>query len=279
MKWVVGIIAVLLVISGSALAQLPGDCDGNGIVNIDDATLLSDYFFNNGPEPVPANRPNCDCDNNSGINVADLCYLEHYIFVAMVPLWPALGLNTTETSRTYFYTVGVPTGVPGADKVNVYIAVDPDEPLVGYFVCFSFASAPGQAEISVASIDHTGSVVPSPTGGFSDHYDNDNKTFIVGMCPVADGYIPGGTIGLLCTVYFTQDSPGEPNDILHTSTARVTSQLYPSDFVAEDRGARVLYPGFVNKPLGDVNGSYSLDVDDVVNLVGYIFSGGTLVYW
>ncbi len=57
---------------------LPGDADGNGLVNISDAVFLLSYIFGSGsaPEPYPAG----DADCNGIVNIADVVYLISYIF-------------------------------------------------------------------------------------------------------------------------------------------------------------------------------------------------------
>jgi aminopeptidase N len=57
---------------------MPGDADGNGIVNISDAVFLISYIFGGGPAPDPLESGDVDC--NSIVNIADAVYLIAYIF-------------------------------------------------------------------------------------------------------------------------------------------------------------------------------------------------------
>jgi len=57
---------------------VPGDANGNGIVNSADVTYLINYLFSGGPPPRPLNAgdPNADCS----INSADVVCLTNYLF-------------------------------------------------------------------------------------------------------------------------------------------------------------------------------------------------------
>jgi hypothetical protein len=58
---------------------LPGDVDGNGILNVSDAIYLIGYVFGGGPEPQPVLAAG-DADGNCAANVADAVYLIDHIF-------------------------------------------------------------------------------------------------------------------------------------------------------------------------------------------------------
>ena len=53
-----------------------GDVDGNGIINVSDATLLITYVLNGNAD---INRPNSDMDDNGIINVSDITLLINYL--------------------------------------------------------------------------------------------------------------------------------------------------------------------------------------------------------
>jgi hypothetical protein len=272
------ILTILLSISfvgSTALAQLPGDCNGNGELDIDDVTFIISYLVGDGPEPLPEARSNCDCDNNPGISIADAAFALSNIMGGDPPLFPPTGTELTKGSRSIMYTDGRATGVPGMDRIAVHIAVEPTETIDGFLVPFSYASLVGDADISVTSVDFTGSLLE---GSISAIIDDPNKVLMLYDDPLTEPSLAGGTIGLLATVYFTQNAPGNAVALLKTSTDRVSPLLFPEDFVS-DNGARVLYPGFVERPIGDIDCSYSVDIDDVVRTVNYIFCGGSICYW
>lgn len=55
-----------------------GDANGNGSINILDATFIIAYLFKGGPEPVPLQSANVN--NTGGINILDAIYLISYLF-------------------------------------------------------------------------------------------------------------------------------------------------------------------------------------------------------
>ena len=271
------ILTILLSISlvgSTALAQLPGDCNGSGGIDIDDVVLITSYLLEGDQVPTPESRSNCDCDNNPGISLADAAFIIESIFNGQ-QLFPPTGTKLTRGSRSTMFTGGRATGLPGMDRITVHIAVEPNETINGFLIPFSYASLAGDADISLTSVDFTGSLLE---GSIVAVIDDSNKVLMLYDDPLAPPSLTGGTIGLLATVYFTQNAPGNAVALLKTSTDRVSPLLFPEDFVSDD-GARVLYPGFVERPIGDIDCSYSVDIDDVVGMIGYIFSGLPICYW
>ncbi len=59
-------------------AYVPGDVDGNGVVNVADLTYLVAYMFSGGPAPGEINS--ADVDGSCDINVNDITYLVSYLF-------------------------------------------------------------------------------------------------------------------------------------------------------------------------------------------------------
>jgi immune inhibitor A len=60
------------------LAYVPGDADGSGFVDIDDAVYLINYIFGGGPAPDPLVSGDADCSGN--VDIDDVVYLINYIF-------------------------------------------------------------------------------------------------------------------------------------------------------------------------------------------------------
>jgi hypothetical protein len=58
--------------------SLPGDANGDSLVDISDVIFLTNYLFVSGPEPCVCEA--ADCDNSCTINGADLVYLINYLF-------------------------------------------------------------------------------------------------------------------------------------------------------------------------------------------------------
>lgn len=58
---------------------VPGDADGNGIVNVSDAVYLIAYVFGGGPPPQPVPGGG-DADGNCSVNISDATYVIDYVF-------------------------------------------------------------------------------------------------------------------------------------------------------------------------------------------------------
>lgn len=273
-NWLIVVFAIIVMMVPQAVfSQIPGDCDANGSVEVSDLVFMVSYFFAGGPNPV--NRQDCDCDNNPGFTQADMYYLTRFLYVGGISLWPAAGPKLTEVSRTIVYTTKRATGLPPQESIDIYIAVAPNELIQGFSIPFSFAAAPGEAQVDADSISLANSIVP---GLVNATIDNTAKTVTIYMDPTLGSSITAGTEGILCTVYFSQVLTGFSNDLLKCNTTRMTSQLYPSNFI-QASGARVMSPAFIDKQPGDVTCDHLVDIDDVVQTLGYIFSGMSLCYW
>jgi hypothetical protein len=59
--------------------HIPGDVNGDAIVNVGDAIYLINYVFKSGPDPVPAVCAG-DVNADSRVNVGDTIYLINFIF-------------------------------------------------------------------------------------------------------------------------------------------------------------------------------------------------------
>ena len=61
-----------------------GDADGNGSVNVNDPTYLTNWIFFGGPDPPcidpDGSMPEADADGNGSVNVNDPTYLTNWIF-------------------------------------------------------------------------------------------------------------------------------------------------------------------------------------------------------
>jgi C1A family cysteine protease len=61
------------------LTYLPGDCTGDGIIDVADVVHLINYLFVNGPAPVLLVAGDATCDGV--LDIADVVYLINYLFV------------------------------------------------------------------------------------------------------------------------------------------------------------------------------------------------------
>ena len=58
--------------------SVPGDANGDSLVNIGDVLFLINYLYQEGAEPCVCEA--ADCNNDSAINVGDVIYLINYLF-------------------------------------------------------------------------------------------------------------------------------------------------------------------------------------------------------
>ncbi len=59
---------------------IPGDADGNAMINIADVVYLINFIFGGGPGPVPYAICSGDADCNCMVNIADVVFLISFIF-------------------------------------------------------------------------------------------------------------------------------------------------------------------------------------------------------
>jgi hypothetical protein len=57
---------------------IPGDANGDDMVNVGDVVYLVDYLYRDGPAPAPLAAGDVDCDGM--INVGDVVYLVNYLY-------------------------------------------------------------------------------------------------------------------------------------------------------------------------------------------------------
>ncbi len=70
---------VLASTSGEATAQIAGDANGDGVVNVADVVYEINFLFAGGPEPNVYEAG--DANGDEEINVADIVYLINYLFI------------------------------------------------------------------------------------------------------------------------------------------------------------------------------------------------------
>jgi len=84
-------------------APIPGDANGDGVVNTNDLLYLANYLFSGGPPPDPMWEGDENCDGS--VNTNDLLYLANYLFSggpAPVPCYPE-GISSVNSSPMSFF--------------------------------------------------------------------------------------------------------------------------------------------------------------------------------
>jgi hypothetical protein len=266
------ILAILLAGFSIGNAQ-PGDCDGNGSVQVADAVLLVAYIFTNGPGPV--SYTDCDCDGLQGVNYGDLVHLLYSLYIGGTP-FPYPGSDYPQPSHVkLFFNRQVDfSAIPPVNTVQIYIDVPTGFNIYNFFLPFSFLAEPGQTDISVSNIDFTGTV-GNPAYLISTIYNAEEKFVLYDNSVFTTPSFLGGASGLLCTVTFTQDGPtAGPNDLrLCTRQPQWPMILARTDYNGTD-GIRVFYPEFIRAPYGDCNTDQTVNVSDAVYIINFVFVGG-----
>jgi hypothetical protein len=268
------LIAMLALAGFSAANAEPGDCDGTGVANVSDAVYLIQYLFNNGPAPV--SYSDCECDGLQGVNYGDYVHLMYFIWEEGEDPVPYPGSDYPQASHVkLFFNKQVDFSAdPIVDQIQIEIVVPDGFNVYDLVLPFSFLAGAGQTDISVSSIDFTGTV--SDPGSLNSWIYNLEEKFILhGNLPWGTPAIPAGASGLLCTVTFTQDGPtAGPNDLrLCSRQPQWPILLARPDYNGTD-GIRVYYPEFIRAPYGDCNTDQTVNVSDAVYIINYVFVGG-----
>lgn len=273
-KYGMAFLALLMVVSFATANSQPGDCNGDGVVDIPDATMLVHYLFSNGP-PV-TDFTDCDCDGFQGLNYADLIQLILGIYAGgTLYAYPGEDFLQTSNVKLFFNKQVDFSANPPVDEIEIHIDVPVGFDIYCLILPFSFMAETGQTDISVSNVDFTGSV--AGVNMLSADIRNPEEMFILiddnlmYVTPV----IMGGSRGLLCTVIFTQDGPlAGPNDLrLHSKMHRWPMLITRPEYNGTN-GIRMFLPEFIRAPYGDCNSDQTVNVSDAVYIINYVFVGG-----
>jgi hypothetical protein len=264
------------------VTQVKGDCDGNGTGGaIADFVYLTEYLFLNGPSPP--NPSTCDCDNFPGVNYGDIWQLAMHVQDPSFRLYGSPGADyMMVTPPVKFLVVGSPDGVTVTEA-----AILSKEYTSGttytvdcMLLVLSFAARPSEADLNCTGIDFTGSAATNLTS----NYDNVSKTLWIWNTetPVMGAW---DHWDLVATAHFVLDPAGSPGHgvelVPGVSDARRPIVLLNAAYAhADPLGERVGYAEVVPaensamKYIGDADCSGGVDIDDVVYIIAYIFSGG-----
>lgn len=117
-----GFIIIILFIPAVLFAQLCGDANSDGNINIADIAFLHVYLFDKGPAPTPLTAG--DVDSLKGITVNDIAHITGYLFCNYAdPYCPPFPDSIPPISATDTLTVKNIEVQPGNDfaKVDLYI--------------------------------------------------------------------------------------------------------------------------------------------------------------
>ena len=276
-------VALVFLLSGlfaQPARAILGDVNGNGIVDSGDLVYLVSYLFIPG-QPPPPNPIDADVDGSPGINLGDVLQLSGYLFLSDCELLPYTGASVEVGSQIRFSSTVIPPDTIGGTTVTIPVKIIENEgpDLTGMVIPISYASEPGEVEVSLDSVTFTDTI---PSGWYTyQNIDNPNKRVVFaayapGVSPVP---LDSGTVGTVAELHFTRISLDSlPLVMSSTQVPPSHSFILISDYCADTLGGtsaseRIFTPKISLARAGDCNGDGEVDVGDVMYLINYLFLG------
>jgi hypothetical protein len=250
-----------------------GDINGDASINVIDLAYLIEYMFIGGPPPIG----DADVDECGSVNIADVLYLISYLFLMGPP--PCGGSVTCNLpAGSNSIDLGCPVTVnPNGDSIPIPIYITNDTPLQA----LSLGLQHNSPDIEITSISYDGTVLPY------DYLrevsiDLANKQVIIYWVNMFSD-LPVQSGGLLGTLW-AQVPLGTPDQDVDIEVVFIPPS---TEFILCPVSGGTIDPAFndcgtadlvIYTPpahvCGDVDCSSAVDIDDVVYLIAYIFSGG-----
>jgi hypothetical protein len=256
---------------------IPGDVNDDGIVWTEDVAYLLNYLFQNGPPPP--NPIDADVDGSPGINLGDVFQLIGHLF-AGCDLLPYTGASVRVGSDIRFSSDLIfPMDTLGnvGDTTLIKIIANGGPNLTGMVIPLSFASEPGEVQVTLDNVSFDGTIAPSPWSK-SATIDNVEKRVLLYLYAnsQAEPSIPTGTTGLVATLYFTKVVDGDALAISTTEIPPSHSFTLMSAYCADGTSPseRIFTPMVSLALNGDVNCDGIIDLGDAVYTLNYLFKGG-----
>ena len=156
---------------------IPGDVNGNGVVDSGDLIYLINYLFLPG-YPAPPNPIDADVDGSPGINLGDALQLSGFIFTSGCDLLPYTGASVEVGSQIRFSSTVIPPDTVLGTTVTIPVKIIENEgpDLTGMVVPISYANEPGEVEVTLDSVTFTDTI---PFGWNTyQNIDNPNKRVV-----------------------------------------------------------------------------------------------------
>ncbi len=245
---IIGLSLIVLVAPSFTLSQeyMCGDINGNGTLNILDATFCYNYLCKNGDAPPILDA--ADIDKIPGITLNDASYLFYHLYSGGLPPYcPPFSDSALEITDDILEirNTSVP---PGADRarVDLFIISYTGDPIFGISFPFEYSCATSDLELYEISYPEDGLLTNNAIHVSDIHY-QENKGMI-GCSRVANNAsVP--TDGLIASLWFTINASTEEQTIVITP-----STMSPSNIVifSKNTGAPTLeafYPTIVDVPV------------------------------
>jgi hypothetical protein len=259
-----------------------GDINGDGILNMGvDINYLISYLFIGGPPPP--NPIDADLDGSPGINMGDLLQLIGYYFGGC-SLLPYTGASVKVGSQIRFssdliFPIDTITH-SNQDTTYLKIIANGGPDLMGMVIPISYASQPGEVEVTLNQVSFSGSILPAAWTK-SASIDNVNKKVLLYIYPAnpSNPALDSGTVGTVATLYFTKTVDGKPLAISTTEIPPSHQFILISSYCADNSGGispseRIFTPMLSLALNGDTNCDGKVDVGDVVYTINYLYKHG-----
>jgi hypothetical protein len=267
---------LLVALLASPAGAIPGDVDGNGIVNSNDPFYLLMYLFTGGT--APPNPIDADVDGSPGINMGDALQLLGYLY-SSCSLLPYTGVSVKVSSQIRFSSdLILIEGLNTRDTTLIKIIANGGPDLTGMVIPLSFANQAGEVEVDLAEVKFDGTIIPYDWD-MQYRIDNVNKTLLLypyGNNPT-DTPLSQGTTGLVATLYFDQVVAGNPVAMsvseIPPSHQFMLISAYCADGVTPP-SQRIFSPMLSLARNGDVNCDGIVNLSDAIYTLNYLFKEG-----
>ncbi len=226
-----------------------GDADGDGAVNISDATYILQYIFRNGRAPAPGTS---DVDLCGSTNVSDALYIHRYIFAGGPA--PCQG-----SDPCFFPTGGNLVEIHGCPKlvssatgggIRLPVHISNEDTISALSIGFRLTSN----DMTIIAVDFTGSVlrdvdtslvsISPSTGGASD-----STVVLIGwFTTMPSKVLRPQQDGLLATLTLAVP-PGTPNQYVNLDSAFVPPG---GEFIFMRKWAGTIRPQYIHCDSADI---------------------------
>jgi photosystem II stability/assembly factor-like uncharacterized protein len=256
-----------------------GDFVDYGVIDSADVALLFDYVAREGRPPFPLEIGNVDgCE---AVDIADVAYLSRYVYAGGAE--PCSSDITCEVQAgSSFVRIDCPIEVtdPSGDSIFMQIWVRCDSLLSGLTLGFTVSSE----DVEIGSVDLEGSIL---TASQRDHcaylMEDERMAFLLSWVDFSSSDpLDVSNEGLLCRVW-VRIPAGIPDQEIDIDSAFVSPagifrfSIASGGYVRPDYidcGTSDIVISSSSYICGDADASGEVDIDDVVHLIEYIFSGG-----
>jgi hypothetical protein len=262
-------------------AEGPGDVNNDSLVDNSDVTYLLSYLFmgsSSPPHPIDA-----DIDGSPGINLGDVLQLIGYLYTGC-DLLPYTGVSVRVGSQIRFSSdliFPIDTVTHSTQDTTYIKIIDNGGPdLMGMIIPISYASQPGEVEVTLNQVSFSGSILPTAWTKNA-VIDNVNKTVLLYLYPQFPTLpsLDSGTVGTVATLYFTKTVNGRPLAISATEVPPSHQFILIGSYCADTLGGvspseRIFTPMLSLALNGDSNCDGIVDVGDVVYTINYLYRHG-----